>query len=133
MRGPKRLRTSFAAAAALAALSASCGGDSGTGPLQLQLRVFATPASISATGSSTIIAQVTTSLAQPAPGVVIEWSNTFGFLMVGGSSGGGGPTDASGRTTATLRGEGTPGVAVVGAAVVGGGVRGQVEVRIGLD
>jgi len=98
------------------------------GPVRLQVRVFATPASIPVSGTSTIIAQVTTDQAQPAPGHTIEWSNSMANLSVRGAA-----TDASGRTTATLRGEGAPGVAVITASVVGSGERGQVEVRIGLD
>lgn len=131
MREGRLLRWTAVAAAGLVALT-GCSGDSATGPVRLQVRVFATPPSIPVTGTSTIIAQVTNDRAQPVPGLAIEWSNSFAFLMVGGTASSG-PTDANGRTTATLRGEGTPGVALVTAAVVGSGERGQVEVRIGLD
>jgi len=55
-------------------------------------------------------------------------SNSLAHLEVRGSV-----TDSSGRTTATLRGEGTPGVAVVTATVVGITERSRVQVRIGLD
>ena len=88
-----------ALAAMVAVLIAGCGGDSGTGPARLQVRVFATPASIPVSGASTIIAQVTTDQAQPAPGHTIEWSNSLATLQVRGAA-----TDASGRTTATLHG-----------------------------
>jgi hypothetical protein len=123
-----RHRRQAALAAVVAVFIAGCGGDSGTVPTRLQVRVFATPASIPVSGASTIIAQVTTDQAQPASGHTIEWSNSLATLQVRG-----GATDASGRTTATLRGQGEPGVAVITASVLGSGERGQVEVRIGLD
>jgi hypothetical protein len=124
-----RLRRQAALAAVVAVFIAGCGGgDPGTVPTRLQVRVFATPPSIPVSGTSTIIAQVTTDQAQPASGHTIEWSNSMASLSVRGAG-----TDASGRTTATLRGDGTPGVAVITASVVGTGERGQVEVRIGLD
>ena len=55
-------------------------------------------------------------------------SNSLGQLLVTGSV-----TDASGRVTSRLLGEGEPGVAVVTARVVGRTETGQVQVRIGLD
>lgn len=124
----KTLRLAAVASVVFAALSAGC-GDSGTGPIRIQVRVFANPPSIPVNGTTTIIAEVTTDLAQPGPGAAIEWSTNLGALM----SSGGSVTDSTGRTTATLRGTGETGVAVVTAAIVRTAERGQVAVRIGLD
>ena len=126
MHDARLSRFAALAAAGVVALAAGCGGDSGTAPVRLEVVLFATPPSIPVDGTSTIIAQVTTDRGQPATGVSLEWSNTFGSLAVRGSG-----TDANGRYSVTLRGEGAPGVAVVTARVVGRSEQGQVEVRIG--
>jgi hypothetical protein len=125
MRAARLSRIAALSAAGL--LVSGCGGDSGTGPTALQVALFANPASIPVDGSSLVIAQVTTDMAQPAAGVPLEWGTTFGELVVTGAT----QTDANGRRAATLRGTGTAGVAVVTARVVGREYAGQVQVQIG--
>lgn len=120
------IRLSRIAGLVVAALVASSCDDSSTGPTSLQVTVVANPAAIAVDGSSTIVAQVTTNLGQPAVGVPLEWSNSFARMLVSSGS-----TDATGRSSATLQGEGVAGVAVVTARVVGREERSQVEVRIG--
>lgn len=115
-----------AAAVAFAVLSAGCAGDSGFEPVRLQVRLSAEPASIAVDGTSTLTAQVTNNQSQPASGIPIEWSTNLASLRAGG-----GATNANGRTTATLSGQGEPGVALITATIVGLGERAQVEVRIG--
>jgi len=129
MREHKLLRLAAAMAAVVAVVAAGC-GDSGFEPTRLQVRLSAEPVSILVNGTSTITAQVTNDRGQAASGIPIEWSNSFAALHVLGS---GSRSDANGRATATLSGQGDPGVAVITATIVGLTERGQVQVRIGLD
>lgn len=123
----KAFRLAAGAAAVTAVLAAGC-SDSGVGPATFQVQLSAAPASIPVDGSSVITAQVTNSRGQTPPGISLEWSNSLATLQVRG-----GVTDANGRATATLFGQGAPGVAAVTATMVGRTERGQVQVRIGLD
>jgi hypothetical protein len=126
MRHDKVLRLAAVATAVFAAVAAGC--DSGVAPAQVQLQLSAAPSSIPANGTSIITAQLTNTRGQALSGVLLEWSNSLAQLELTGSA-----TDSSGRNSATLRGEGTAGVAVVTARVVGSTERSQVQVRVGLD
>jgi len=128
MRENKLPRLAAVAAVVCAAVAAGCDGDSGFQPVRLQVRVSAEPTSIPADGTSTITAQVTNNRGENASGIPIEWGNSLAALQVRNSV-----TDANGRATAALSGQGARGVAVVTAGVVGLTERAQVEVRIGLD
>jgi hypothetical protein len=126
MRPDKVLRLAAVATAVSAVLATAC--DSGVAPAQLQLQLSAAPSSIPANGTSIVTAQLTNTRGQAMSGVLLEWSNSLAQLELTGSA-----TDSSGRNSATLRGEGTAGVAVVTARVVGSTERSQVQVRVGLD
>jgi hypothetical protein len=124
MREHTHSRLGAAAIAAVALLGAACADSGG----EAVVSVSANPASIAVNGSSTITAVLTNDKGEPLAGGTIEWSNSHALLQAGNSV-----TDASGRVTATLSGDGSPGTAVVSAALVNSAARGQVSVRIGLD
>ena len=126
MRPDKVLRLAAVATAVFAVLATAC--DSGVAPAQLQLQLSAAPNSIPVNGTSIITAQLTNTRGQAMSGVLLEWSNSLAQLELTGSA-----TDSSGRNSATLRGEGTAGLAIVTARVVGSTERSQVQVRVGLD
>lgn len=129
MREHRLVGLAAAVVAVFAVVAAGC-GDSGFEPTRLQVRLSAEPASIPVNGTSTITVQVTNNRGGVASGIPIEWSNSFAALHVLGS---GSRSDADGHATATLSGQGDPGVAVITATIVGLTERGQVQVRIGLD
>jgi hypothetical protein len=126
-RDRKRFEWAAAAIVALALAASGCGDEAVT-PTTFAVQLTAEPASIDADGSSTITAQVTNNLGQTPSGVVLEWSNSFGELFISG-----GATNTSGRATARLAGQGTPGVATVTAKIFARTEQGQVQVRVGLD
>jgi hypothetical protein len=128
MRNEKHRRWIVVAAVVLAGLAGGC-SDSGTEPLEVFVTVSADPPSISLTGASTITAQLRTNRGEAGAGRAIEYGSTLGALFVTAA----GSSNAQGRGTVTLRGDGTAGVAVVTARDVASGAQGQVQVRIGLD
>lgn len=112
-------------AAAFIVLFAGCNTDSEP---RLVVRVSAAPASIPVNGTSTITAEMTNFEGTAIQGISIEWGTSFGALQSGNSA-----TNADGRASATLRGQGEAGVATVTATTLSTRERGQTEVRIGLD
>jgi hypothetical protein len=107
-------------------LLAACDSDETDERLILQL--LADPSAIPADGTSIITARVFDSNGVPVPNVGLNWENTLGALEVTA-----GDTDANGRKTATLRGTGVSGTAIITVTVLSTGDQANTPIRIGLD
>jgi hypothetical protein len=105
---------------------AACDSDDPERRLLLQL--FATPASIPVDGTSIITVGVFDSSGRPVPDVGLNWQTTLGALEVTA-----GNTNANGRQTATFRGTGVAGTAIITVITSIGGHGADTPVRIGLD
>jgi hypothetical protein len=105
---------------------ASCDSDEPERRLFLQL--FATPASIPVDGTSVITVGVFDASGRPVPDVGLNWQTTLGALDITA-----GITNANGRQTATLRGTGVAGTAIITVITGTGGIQADTPVRIGLD
>jgi Bacterial Ig-like domain (group 1) len=92
------------------------------------LQLFATPASIPVDGTSIITVGVFDLNGRPVPDVGLNWQSTLGAL-----DGTAGNTDANGRKTATLRGTGVAGTAIITVIIATSGEQADTPVRIGLD
>jgi hypothetical protein len=126
----KRLTSPLALLAVV--LLAACessggGGGSPTDPGTLVLQITATPAAIGANGIADVVVRATVSGAA-ATGVVIELATNLGRLDATQLT-----TDAQGRATTRLRGDGASGVARVTAQARTAPATVAAEVRIGID
>jgi hypothetical protein len=105
---------------------AACDSDDPERRLFLQL--FATPASIPVDGTSIITVGIFDASGRPVPDIGLNWQTTLGALEVTP-----GNTNANGRQTATLRGTGVAGTAIITVITSTGGQEADTPVRIGLD
>jgi hypothetical protein len=115
----------------LAAACDSGGGGGGGGiptdPGAVTLQVTATPATIGVAGVADVTVRATRGGA-PVAGLVVALGTTLGRLEVAALT-----TDAQGRATTRLRGDGTSGVARLTAQAPSAATVASAEVRIGLD
>ena len=123
-----RMKTKCAVLVVLTCLGFLAACDSDDPERRLFLQLFATPASIPVDGSSIITVGVFDASGRPVPDVGLNWQTTLGALEPTA-----GNTNANGRQTATLRGTGVAGTAIVTVITNTGGIGADTPVRIGLD
>ena len=123
-----KMKTKWTSLVILACLISMAACDSDDPERRLFLQLFANPASIPADGTSIITAGVFDASGRPIPDVGLNWQTTLGALEVNA-----GNTNANGRQTATLRGTGVAGTAIITVITSIGGQEADTPVRIGLD
>jgi hypothetical protein len=123
-----RMKTKCVILVILTCLAFQAACDSDDPERRLFLQMFATPASIAVDGSSIITVGVFDASGRPVADVGLNWQTTLGALEVTP-----GNTNANGRQTATLRGTGVAGTAIITVITTTAGVQADTPVRIGLD